>query len=401
MKRLHILVLTCVCLGIAAMLLFRVNTHAIAASASSCGSWTGVPGPTPDNNGSFSGVATIASNDIWAVGYSYLNNISQTLIEHWNGTAWSIVSSPNVPSQENALDAVTAVSTTDVWAVGTAYRNGGNGSTPLIEHWDGTAWSIIPGPNPRYFSGLSAVAAISANDIWAVGATGIRSNPYGGIEAFVEHWNGSRWSVVPSPTNRPEINLSSITAISTNDVWAVGTYYYDDHTTYSRTLVEHWDGSQWSIVHSPSPSPTKDLYYLNGVAAVSPNDIWAVGEYVNYSQGGRIFGLVEHWNGTTWNIVSSVQTHSPYVSLLAVGVVSATNIWAVGYSGNKSLTEHWDGTAWSIVPSPSPFHDPGSYSENEFNAVASVPGSNYVWAVAAADYITTTNSAAMLTAYYC
>src|SRR5581483_4280598 len=138
MKRLHILALTCVCLGIAAVLLFRVNSHAVAASASSCGSWNVVASP---NNGTsvLSGIATIAANDIWAVGSSSPSNkiYSKTLIEHWDGTNWSIIKSPNVPAVSNGLSGVTAVSATDIWAVGSTQARNGKGGA-LIEHWDGT-----------------------------------------------------------------------------------------------------------------------------------------------------------------------------------------------------------------------------------------------------------------------
>jgi hypothetical protein len=78
-------------------------------------------------------------------------------------------------------------------------------------------------------------------------------------------------------------------------------------------------------------------------------------------------------------------------------VVSATDIWAVGntYSNGvtTTLTEHWNGTTWSLVPGPG----------NSFNAVASIPGSNYVWAVGNADYDTTNGNTPTdtLTAYYC
>ncbi|MHB8598723.1 MAG: beta propeller repeat protein [Ktedonobacteraceae bacterium] len=382
MKRLHFLALTCVCLGIAAMLLFRANTHAVAASPSSCGSWNVVHSPNIPgygntlNTSTLSGVATISANDIWSVGESYLDREtpSQTLIEHWNGTSWSIVHSPNVPSVYNSLNGVTAVSTNDVWAVG------GSNDETLIEHWDGTTWSIVPSPNTGTADVLSGVSAVSANDIWAVGQAYL--NP-----ALIEHWNGSQWSVVPNPVTFS--SLYSVTALSTSDVWAVGVYQYG-------TLVEHWDGSQWSVVPSPNP-PSYGRIILSGVAAVSATNIWAVGEYgTNSVHSGT--ALIEHWNGKKWSLVPAAPT-SERVALLAVAVISPTDIWAVGdtYEIN-TFTEHWNGTTWSVVPSPYP-----NVSFNSFDAVANIPGSNYVWAVGSADYITTNGNAPTdtLTAYYC
>ncbi len=371
MKRLHILALTCVCLGIAAVLLFRVNTHAIAARPSNCGSWNVVPSTNNSSEDVFTGIATIAANDIWAVGYSHPSNKidTKTLIEHWDGTSWSIVPSPNVPSQDNYLSGVTAVSATDIWAVGYVQKHGAS----LIEHWDGTSWSLVTGPRFAGSLYLNAVAAASATDIWAVGDA-YEDHQTGSL---LEHWNGTKWSMAPGGGD--DI-LEGVTVVSSNDVWAVGSYA-------GLATIEHWNGTSWSRVKNP----THNYNYLTGIAAVSASDIWAVGS-----------SNIEHWNGSTWSIVPGAPAANAG-ELFAVSAVSANDVWAVGVAstvneGSATLTEHWDGTAWNVVSSP----NPGVYG-NDFIAVASVPGSNYVWAVGGQDsstpppqYIPTT-----LTAYYC
>src|SRR5207253_3187946 len=134
---------------------------------------------------------------------------------------WSVVKSPNVGGSRPSLGAVAAVSKSDVWAVGLHYSN--NGSFPsrtLIEHWNGTSWSIVPSPNPGKFSQLYKLAAVSANDIWAVG----RFNTGNSIlQTLIEHWNGTSWSVVKSPSPGSFDNaLVGVAVVSTNDVWAVG-----------------------------------------------------------------------------------------------------------------------------------------------------------------------------------
>src|SRR5262249_59326794 len=85
------------------------------------------------------GVAAAAANDVWAVGYSYLNGVASTLIEHWDGTSWSIVASPSPGTQANVLNDVAVSPTGDVWAVG--YRSSAGVTRPLIERWNGTSWS--------------------------------------------------------------------------------------------------------------------------------------------------------------------------------------------------------------------------------------------------------------------
>lgn len=381
MKRLHILGFICVCLGIAAMLLFRANTHAIAATPSSCGAWNVVPSP---NNGysSLSGIATIAANDIWAVGSSQPSNKidSKTLIEHWDGTSWSIVPSPNLPSGNNGLSGVTAVSATDIWAVGSTQTNYGR-NLALIEHWDGTTWSIVNGPSIPGSIFLNSVAAASATDIWAVGFS---YEDHQGA-SIIEHWNGTKWSIVPFW--RLESPLNGVTVVSSNDVWAVG------QNGASSELIAHWNGTAWSVVKGAGGRLS--YYSLNGVTAVSATDIWAVGYYDPQNPPYESQLLIEHWNGTKWSVVPSAPANG--AMLFAVGAVSATNIWAVGSDSTSNgdiyatLTEHWNGTTWSIVRSPNPGNLP-----NSFNAVASVPGSNYVWAVGTTNY-----SGATLTAYYC
>src|SRR5439155_21540794 len=105
----------------------------------------------------------------------------------------------------------------------------------------------------------------------------------------------------------------------------------------------------------------------------------------------------EHWNGMSWSRVSSPNVGSKNSYLDSMAVVSASNIWAVGYyesnnrTGFQPLIEHWNGTRWSIVQSPSPA---GSI-DNELDAVTHFPRTNQLWTVG--DY----NGVATLTEFYC
>ena len=96
-------------------------------------------------------------------------------------------------------------------------------------------------------------------------------------------------------------------------------------------------GKKWSIV--PSPNGTRASYNeLLDVAAISASDIWAVGDY--YASRPRVHTLIEHWNGTNWQIVSSPNVGSGDNFLSGVArVPGGTNLWAVGYSVNSS--SHW------------------------------------------------------------
>jgi hypothetical protein len=147
----------------------------------------------------FSGVAAAASNDVWAVGSKTVSATSNTLIEHWDGTSWSVVPSPT-PSGGGLLLAVTAISTTDVWAVGIQSQFSGD----VVEHWDGTSWSLVSSPA---FTGASdilrGIAAVSAKSIFAVGSA-------------IEHWNGHKWSLLTTPSGVS--GMDGVTALSDGTV---------------------------------------------------------------------------------------------------------------------------------------------------------------------------------------
>jgi hypothetical protein len=140
------------------------------ASAATCVTWSGTPAVSPHASGNFLVATTVLSPcDAWAVGFDQDNGgLDQTLIEHWDGTAWTVVPSPDVAGRNTELDAVRAESATDVWAVGESFVTGSDRA--LILHWDGHVWAKVANPNPGGDAYLNAVRAVSATDACAVGA---------------------------------------------------------------------------------------------------------------------------------------------------------------------------------------------------------------------------------------
>ncbi len=307
-------------------------------------------------------MAAVSASDIWAVGYYFNGFVSQTLVEHWNGTSWSVVPSPNVGTGTSILHGVAAVSANDVWAVGYT------GTQTLIEHWNGTQWSIVSSPNVGTgTNGLMGVAVVSPNDIWAIGH--YYASASGAYRTLVEHWNGGYWSVVSSPNVGTGNNFlwGGLTALSASDIWAVGSF---GPSSSGQTLALHWNGTVWSVVPTPNVGTSENR--LQGVVALAANDVWAVGFYGNYQSEQT---LVEHWDGTAWSIVPSANPGARN-ELLDISAASSSDVWAVGFSGGSTLgtlTEHWNGTQWSAAPSPS---QPGT---NVLEAVTAVSDS-YVWA---------------------
>jgi hypothetical protein len=178
------------------------------------------------NNGLF-GVVALAPNDVWAVGYKGVVEF-ETLVEHWNGSSWSIVPSPN-PFSSSILSAVAASGASDIWAVGRTRNPFTFRTSTLIEHWDGNSWSLVigfGGNGPDH--ALYGVAAVSPGGAWAVGDSGAL--------ALIGRWNGSSWSAFPSPNIAGR--LYAATAITACDVWAVGQRYVEG--IGFQTLNEHF-----------------------------------------------------------------------------------------------------------------------------------------------------------------
>ncbi len=181
--------------------------------------------------------------------------------------AWKVVSSPNVGSGNNQLQAIAAITASDIWAVGSSAADSSSPSQALIEHWNGTQWSVVSSPQPNgWTSDLVGVAAISSNDVWAVGSYVTTTGTF----ILIEHWDGTQWSIISGPNpGAYSNNLNGVIAISSSDVWAVGNFAVSNSSS-GRTLTEHWDGQQWSVV--PSPNVGSNYNTLSSVAAISTTD---------------------------------------------------------------------------------------------------------------------------------
>jgi hypothetical protein len=292
-------------------------------------------------------VSAISARDVWAVGGTNWFSPTNTLAQHWNGTSWVQVSTPS-PAGGGYFNAVTARSPREAWAVGLAGPGPGvpSSTVPLIEHWNGTAWTVRKDQAPADGGEFAAVAATSASDAWAVGWTGPASEGTG-QRTLIEHWNGRTWTRVPSP-NLPGSTasvLNGVTAISSRNAWAVG--YAVAGGSY-RTLTMFWNGRHWTIV--PSPAPGGDAAF-HGVAATWTHNIWAVGmtNPTRCGHGPQCQTLIEHWNGNRWKVIPSPNPQSGYLNILnAASAVSRDSIWAVGTTDYAStLVVHWNGTSWS------------------------------------------------------
>jgi hypothetical protein len=276
-------------------------------------------------------------------------NTSNSVIEQWNGRRWAVVSNPNPGTNDNQLWAVSCRLTNACIAVG-QYGNIGSGDQTLIESWDGTSWSVVPSPGTYQLRGVSCISPTACT---AVGA----SLPGGTNQTLIESWNGTTWSIVPSPNVGTSDNgLLSVSCGSVSSCTAVGNWHSTPSSNY-QTLIESWNGTSWSVATSPS-APGNN--YLYGVSCVSGSSCTAVGESVNAPAVDQT--LIEAWNGTTWSIVPSPNVGPNANDLRGVSCTSVGSCIAAGSSG-QALIESGDGTSWSVTPSPFPRRSPTSAFE--------------------------------------
>ena len=176
-------------------------------------------------------------------------------ILNFNGTTWSTVTAPS-PGIEPSLMSVTAVSPTDAWAVGVDPNSTTNEA--LIENWNGTSWSVVPSPSVNGVADiLFGVAAVSANNVWAVGRFGETNANV--LQTLTENWNGTSWSVVPSPnvTGGGSDLLDGVTANpSTGDVVAVGAATLANGQANSLILANNEPAGSTPGATTPTPTPT-------------------------------------------------------------------------------------------------------------------------------------------------
>jgi carboxypeptidase family protein len=326
--------------------------------------WGTVPSPNRGNlQNALKGITAVSSSDIWAVG-EFNPGIPptatgrRTLIEHWDGSAWTIVPSPN-PNWQGldfaTLEAVDDVASNDVWAVGYSEDFGSLRLNTLTLHWDGSVWRGVPSPNPAGINNpnqLFGVVALATNNVWAVGRLGGSPMP------LTMQWNGTRWTVVRNNCGNFG-GLNGVAAVSASDIWAVGD-----------GISCHYNGTAWTSFPIPPSGFGADT--LLDVSASASNNIWAAGlsVYCNPDGGCSSIAYVIRWNGTQWQLVKG----APGASLNAVLAQAPSDVWAVGTNNVGTVVAHWDGTTWSDVPSP----DPGSGGFlNEIAATAP----NQFWAV--------------------
>jgi hypothetical protein len=170
----------------------------------------------------------VSSKNVWAVGFDETGQ-RKTLAAHWNGQAWSIVPTPNVGdgTVQNLLTGVSGDSNGDVWASGYAFNvDHRNFRVPYVLSWNGKSWVMTQLPNlGSEGSQPNGIEVVSPTDVWAVGQT---QENNGSILTLTERFDGSTWSIIPSPDpgsvgNLIDSSLDSVASGGGGNVFALGT----------------------------------------------------------------------------------------------------------------------------------------------------------------------------------
>lgn len=264
-------------------------------------------------------------------------------------TGWTVVP-PAAGTAGDELTGSYALSNTDAWAVGYIGNTSTGPETPVALNWNGTAWSPVSTPTPSGSTpdwGFESVEASGTSDAWAVGEQSAGTKIH---DSLYEHWNGAAWSVVSGAV--PALQVS---ADSPDDIWGISR---DD-------MVTHYNGTSWSSTTLSAPSGTA---IFEGVAALSPADVWVVGASTSGAP------IAEQFNGTSWHVVTLPSSFSSY-GLNAITAQSASDIWVFSNTGSPSvplLLGNWNGSSWTTSPSPLP-------ADSDVSIGSAASSSSHVW----------------------
>lgn len=358
---------------------------------------------------------------------------------------WCAVNAAPAPAQDTQVNwsKVVALSANDAWVLGTLDRLNGNGSvsqfSPLLEHWNGKAWSVVqtadtsaaakqlqekmqqvPAPDMSSNGQMSSnvdlndLAVLSDSNIWVVGRIAVTESAqstdpdFPGLvsqtssEPLIEHWDGHTWQIVASPTGTSSggipdgtNQLTSISAISANDIWAMGTQMIEIpvqatppgpgvitgpvQTTpgsgspgvfltsmgEAGPLVEHWDGTSWTEKQLPKSMQQQNLS-SGDVQALTANDVWSFEEIWNPVDFGPITATI----GKQVIVSGTPVTGSAWATITN----GTTGSFTLAPPSISSQILHWDGQNWNKMQLPP---DPSkSLSLNGMTVIAD----NDIWA---------------------
>jgi len=326
-------------------------------------------------------VVANSSTDAWAGGFYVSPTAAHALLQHFDGTKWTNVTAPRSGGINDQIFGMGSTSSTDVWGVGWFLNTSANQYQTLVYHYNGSAWSVVPSPNAGIFSVLRAIAADSPTDAWAVGQSQLST---GQTVPLVEHWNGSSWSIVGSYSlNEPYSTIIGVFPSSSTKLETLGDFSPDQNPGFLDPQAAAYNNGVWTLQATPpmGNASTSD----NVLAPVSATDMWAIGDWFD---GTNFQTYAQHFDGTSWTTVTTPDPGgSPGsgldTALFGGAAVNHRDVFGVGtyWDGMEwqTYTMRFNGTSWASVASPNSGGTDAVY--NFLNAAAKIPGTTQVWAV--------------------
>ena len=261
-------------------------------------SWTPMEVPS-FGPGRIRSISVLAADDIWAVGTESAGDGPEPLILHYDGANWTVIPPmPNAPDWA-WLDEVVAIGPDDVWAVGGWEDR--RISRGLLAHFDGVDWSVVPGPK-TWSAWYEAVAASGPDDVWAGGI----ANRISGIQGFyAQHFDGTDWTRTPTGGHDAGSFVTAAEAFSTTDAW-IGGWFWGWRRV--RPILQHWDGVEWTNA-ADLPNPGDNGSVIEDTASISPTSVYAVGGAMYPWDRGWIVPEATMWHGNAggWDLVTVPQ----------------------------------------------------------------------------------------------
>jgi hypothetical protein len=347
----------------------------------------------------------------WAIGFAARTkgtSLPQPIIRHWTGRTWRLVTPPakigrELARQAAVLSVVGAASASNVWIFGL---------TGSYLRLDGSRWSLAQLPGGSQKSGalvlVDAANVFSRTDVWAFGA---RVSASGVVTPYSAHYNGRKWSRVTVPDLAGGGLITAVAAVSSSDIWAVelGLLSLPPPSAVARSAVArlavaaspaarlaaarlralasdsaagsqvilHWTArTGWrEAAQQPNLAATDEL--VTGVAQPGGH-IWFGGSADNSANGTS--SLTAEWNGTSWSVSDLPERASPADwQLVEMAPDGTGGIWALAEDSNSGAERIWhlQGATWSKARPTFGKHP------WELETLALVPRTHSVWAVGA------------------
>ena len=287
-------------------------------------------------------VDALGTGDVWVVGARYVGGTAVPFASNWNGQRWDAEPVEVIADANAGFHDVALAGRDDGWAVGWL-----RAEAPMVQRWDGAAWTSVTIPSTGTVTELFAVTATSPDSMWAAGRVrdGRRYRP------LVLRWDGTALEEqeAPSPA-AANTTLRGIDAAGDSAAWAVGWTVAPGGR--HQTLAMRFRQGAWRSVRTPDPGPGDHL--LSAVSVLGPDDAWAVGWTIPEPDHER--ALVVRWDGRRWATVPLPEIPGR-TELIDVAAAGADDVWAVGRATDRreifrSLVLHWDGTTWERIRPP-------------------------------------------------